>query len=91
MDAATGELKWQFDPQILKEWDVKSCRGVQNRGVAVWQGHVYVGTIDGRLITLNADTGRWIRKPCDGNGCQYLDRGMVEVGRWRNRMGFFCL
>lgn len=57
LDAATGELKWQFDPLVPKEWDVKTCCGVQNRGAAVWQGHVYFGTIDGRLIALNAETG----------------------------------
>ena len=35
LDAVSGELKWQFDPEISKEWDVKSCCGVQNRGAAV--------------------------------------------------------
>jgi glucose dehydrogenase len=35
LDAVSGELKWQFDPEIAKEWDVKSCCGVQNRGAAV--------------------------------------------------------
>jgi quinohemoprotein ethanol dehydrogenase len=57
LDAATGQLKWQYDPEVPKEWDAKSCCGVQNRGAAVWKGRVYVGTIDGRLIALNAGTG----------------------------------
>ena len=57
LDAATGELKWQFDPAVPKEWDAKSCCGVQNRGAAVWKGRVYFGTIDGRLIALDAETG----------------------------------
>jgi alcohol dehydrogenase (cytochrome c)/quinohemoprotein ethanol dehydrogenase len=55
--AATGELLWQFDPDVPPEWDVRSCCGVQNRGAAVWQGRVYVGTLDGRLIALDAETG----------------------------------
>ena len=55
--ATTGELLWQFDPQVAPEWDVKSCCGVQNRGAAVWKGRVYVGTLDGRLIALEAETG----------------------------------
>jgi quinohemoprotein ethanol dehydrogenase len=88
LDAATGELKWQFDPQISKEWDVKSCCGVQNRGVAVWQGHVYVGTIDGRLIALNADTGEvvWEVQTTDpsGNysitGAPRIAKGKVIIG-----------
>jgi PQQ-dependent dehydrogenase (methanol/ethanol family) len=57
VDAATGRLKWQYDPEVPKEWDIKSCCGVQNRGAAVWKGRVYIGTIDGRLIALNAETG----------------------------------
>ena len=58
LDAATGQLKWQYDPEVPKEWDVKTCCGVQNRGAAVWKGRVFVGTIDGRLIALNAETGK---------------------------------
>jgi len=57
LDAATGQLKWQYDPEVSKEWDIKSCCGVQNRGAAVWKGRVFIGTIDGRLIALNAETG----------------------------------
>lgn len=57
IDAATGQLKWQFDPEVPKEWDAKSCCGVQNRGAAVWKGRVFIGTIDGRLIALNAESG----------------------------------
>jgi PQQ-dependent dehydrogenase (methanol/ethanol family) len=56
-DARTGELIWQFDPEVPKEWGVNACCDVVNRGVAVWKGRVYVGTIDGRLIALDAATG----------------------------------
>ena len=67
--AATGELLWQFDPQVAPEWDVKSCCGVQNRGAAVWKGRVYVGTLDGRLIALEAETGDvvWQTQTTDTN------------------------
>ena len=57
IDAATGELLWQYDPEVPPEWDAKACCGVQNRGAAVWKGRVYAGTLDGRLIAINADTG----------------------------------
>jgi len=57
LDAKTGRLKWQFDPEVPKAWDAKACCGVQNRGAAVWKGRVYVGTLDGRLIALDAETG----------------------------------
>jgi PQQ-dependent dehydrogenase (methanol/ethanol family) len=57
IDAATGELLWQYDPEVPLEWDKKACCGVQNRGAAVWKGRVYAGTLDGRLIAIDADTG----------------------------------
>jgi PQQ-dependent dehydrogenase (methanol/ethanol family) len=56
-DARTGELIWQFDPKVPKSWGVNACCDVVNRGVSVWKGRVYVGTIDGRLIALDAATG----------------------------------
>ncbi len=70
LDAATGALKWQFDPVVKKERDIKTCCGVQNRGAAVWKGHVYFGTIDGRLIALDAETGEvsWEVQTTDPSG-----------------------
>ena len=69
LDAKTGQLKWQFDPAIHKSWVAKSCCGVSNRGAAVWKGRVYVGTIDGRLIALDATTGEleWEVQTTDRN------------------------
>jgi PQQ-dependent dehydrogenase (methanol/ethanol family) len=56
-DAKTGELLWQYDPQVPRDWGKYACCDVVNRGVAVWKGRVYVGTIDGRLVSLDAGTG----------------------------------
>jgi quinohemoprotein ethanol dehydrogenase len=56
-DARTGELIWSYDPQVPREWGRLACCDVVNRGVAVWKGRVYVGTIDGRLVALDAGTG----------------------------------
>ena len=57
VDAKTGRLVWQYDPEVPGIWDVRACCGVQNRGAAVWKGKVYAGTLDGRLIALDAETG----------------------------------
>ncbi len=57
IDARSGELIWKFDPKVPGEWGARACCDVVNRGVAVWQGKVYAGTIDGRLVSLNARTG----------------------------------
>ena len=42
------------------EWAVNACCDVVNRGVALWKGRVYFGTLDGRLIALDAATGKKI-------------------------------
>lgn len=57
LNAATGELLWQFDPEVPKQWAANVCCDVVNRGVAVWAGKVYFGTLDGRLIALDARDG----------------------------------
>ena len=55
--AASGEKLWAYDPKVPPEWAVNSCCDVVNRGVAVWQGKVFVGTLDGRLVALDAVSG----------------------------------
>ncbi len=60
VDAKTGQLLWQYDPQVPGIWDVRACCGVQNRGVAVWQGRVVSATLDGRLLALDAKTGELV-------------------------------
>ena len=55
--AKTGEILWQYDPDVPKDWSRRACCDAVNRGVAVYQGHVYVGTLDGRLIALDAGSG----------------------------------
>ena len=59
-DAQTGEMIWKYDPKVPKEKAYFVCCDVVNRGVAVWQGKVFLGTIDGRLIALDAKTGEMI-------------------------------
>jgi quinohemoprotein ethanol dehydrogenase len=56
-DARTGELIWSYDPQVPREWGRLACCDVVNRGVALWKGKVYVGTLDGRLVALDSGTG----------------------------------
>jgi PQQ-dependent dehydrogenase (methanol/ethanol family) len=57
-DAATGKQLWAFDPKVEGAKGFNACCDVVNRGVAVWKGRVYVGTIDGRLIALDAANGK---------------------------------
>jgi len=57
-DAKTGKLIWSYDPEVPREIGVKGCCDVVNRGVAAWKGKIYVGTFDGRLVALDAATGK---------------------------------
>ncbi len=56
-DAKTGAKKWEYDPKVPGERAFSACCDVVNRGAAIWDGKVYVGTLDGRLIALDAATG----------------------------------
>src|SRR6218665_2347749 len=61
LDAKTGAELWKFAPQIDPGVSRKVCCGPVNRGVAVWQGLVYVASLDGYLFALDGKTGevRW--------------------------------
>jgi len=58
LDASTGRELWKY--RHLSRV-AKLCCGPANRGVAVAGGKVYIGTVDGRLVALDAKTGatRW--------------------------------
>ncbi len=56
-DARSGRELWSFDADVPGEWGSRACCDVVNRGAAGWNGRVYVGTIDGRLLALDAATG----------------------------------
>ncbi len=57
-DVKSGKLLWKYDPQVPKEWGRYACCEPVSRGLAWWQGLVIIGTLDGRLISLDARTGK---------------------------------
>jgi alcohol dehydrogenase (cytochrome c)/quinohemoprotein ethanol dehydrogenase len=87
-DAVTGKLLWSYDPEVPGEWAVHACCDVVNRGVAVWDGKVFVGSFDGRLIAIDAATGRKIwdvntidrTKPYTITGAPRVVKGKVLIG-----------
>ncbi len=87
-DARTGRLLWQYDPSVPKDHGKFVCCDVVNRGVALYKGRVYVGTLDGRLIALDAKTGAvtWEVQttPKDGpyaiTGAPRIVKGRVLIG-----------
>ena len=57
IDAVTGVLLWDYDPQVPRSIARTACCDVVNRGVAAWKGRIFVGTLDGRLVALDARDG----------------------------------
>src|ERR1700694_1830764 len=57
LDAKTGDVRWTYDPAVPRTRAFFICCDVVNRGVALSRGKVYVGTLDGRLIALDAQSG----------------------------------
>src|SRR5689334_8671245 len=59
VDARTGKEKWRWDPEINQDKTrPQICCGVVNRGLAMYQNLIIAPVIDGRLLALNADTGK---------------------------------
>jgi quinohemoprotein ethanol dehydrogenase len=87
-DARTGAVIWEYDPKVPGEWGAKACCDVVNRGVAVWDGKVYVGTLDGRLVAIDAETGEevWQTNTIDRDrsysitGAPRVVKGKVLIG-----------
>ncbi|MDB6087428.1 MAG: alcohol dehydrogenase [Gammaproteobacteria bacterium] len=57
-DARSGRQLWQYNPKTPGEWIRNVCCGIVNRGIAAWNGKIYVGTLDGRLVAIDARTGK---------------------------------
>ncbi|HSG88053.1 MAG TPA: PQQ-dependent dehydrogenase, methanol/ethanol family [Pseudomonadales bacterium] len=56
-DARNGEELWHFDPKVPKDYGVRACCDVVNRGAALWGENVYAASLDGFLRALDRDTG----------------------------------
>ncbi|MEX8192782.1 PQQ-dependent dehydrogenase, methanol/ethanol family [Comamonas guangdongensis] len=89
IDTRTGNRIWTYDPQIDRSTGFKGCCDVVNRGVALWKGKVYVGAWDGRLIALDAATGKevWQKNTFEGQkgsltitGAPRVFKGKVIIG-----------
>jgi PQQ-dependent dehydrogenase (methanol/ethanol family) len=95
LDAATGARLWSYDPKVPPAWAVNACCDVVNRGVAVWRGKVFVGTLDGRLVALEAATGKpvWETLTIDRQfrytitGAPRVAKGKVIIGNGGSEMG----
>ena len=93
IDIRTGKVKWQWDPALVRggfdAMGPRPCCGPVNRGVALYDGKVYVGLLDGRLVALNAATGAvvWSVQTTTPNsdytitGAPRVIKGRVVIGQ----------
>lgn len=95
LDARTGALRWRWDPQVDRAQGKRACCDVVNRGVALYQGKVYVGVLDGRLAALDARDGKvlWQVQTTDENeaytitGAPRVVKGKVIIGNGGAELG----
>ncbi len=93
IDLRSGRVKWQWDPGLvrggLEAMGPRPCCGPVNRGVALYDGKVYVGLLDGRLVALDADKGSvvWSVQTTTPNsdytitGAPRIVKGKVLIGQ----------
>jgi quinohemoprotein ethanol dehydrogenase len=89
VDGVSGKLLWSYDPQVWKQYPekLKDLFAI-NRGVAYADGRVFAGTHDGRLISLDAKTGKllWEIRTLPGesrrniSGAPLTFKGKVLIG-----------
>lgn len=89
IDARSGKRLWTYDPKVSREAGYKGCCDVVNRGVALHKGKVYVGAYDGRLVALDAASGKvvWEKdtiidrsRPYTITGAPRVFKGKVIIG-----------
>ncbi len=68
VDVESGSILWQYEAH-LEERIASVCCGWTSRGVALGDGKVYVGQLDGKLVALDQKTGQVVWS--------------TQVGRWQ--------
>jgi len=88
IDAVSGKLIWKFNPHVRLNMAINGSYSARtNAGVAVWEGRVFVGTGDCRLIAIDAAAGKqlWEATVCDPSqtgitGAPHIAKGKVLMG-----------
>ena len=96
VDARTGEEKWVYDPDSPGERVRVMCCDAVNRGAALRDDKVFVGTVDGYLVALDKATGKEVWKvdtlidreaSYSITGAPRLTKDLVVIGNGGAEMG----
>ena len=95
VEATTGRLLWRHDPEVTKVAKRKLRITWGPRGIAYWEGKVYVGTTDGRLVAIDARSGKqaWSVQTVDPDneltitGPPRVFKGKVIIGNAGSEFG----
>jgi quinohemoprotein ethanol dehydrogenase len=88
LDARTGARLWSYDPEVPGETARNVCCDVVNRGLAAWNGKLYLGTLDARLVALDAATGKPVWEvPTVPAGSRYTSTGAPRVVKGKVLLG----
>ncbi|MBK7116846.1 MAG: PQQ-dependent dehydrogenase, methanol/ethanol family [Proteobacteria bacterium] len=80
-DAKTGKQLWQYNAKVPGEWLRNVCCGNVNRGLAAYNGKIYMGTLDARLVAIDAKTGKeaWSTDTIEGDHKDPLNRFSITM------------
>lgn len=95
VDLRTHKLVWKYDPKVPKSYGEKGCCDVVNRGVALYDNKIFVGTFDGRLIAIDSESGKKIWEvmtvdqthPYTITGAPRVIKGKVIIGNGGAELG----
>jgi alcohol dehydrogenase (cytochrome c) len=67
LNAKTGIIKWQYQPDVAQDVEPYVCCDVDSRGVSFADGKILFSQLDGYLVALDANTGKpvWKTKVVD--------------------------
>lgn len=74
VDASSGKELWVYDPKANEAAGMRLRTSWGSRGLGYWNGKIYTGTVDGRLIAVNARTGReaWSQQTLEPGDLRYI-------------------
>ncbi|MCE8546710.1 PQQ-dependent methanol/ethanol family dehydrogenase [Ruegeria pomeroyi] len=81
IDVNTGEELWQYDARLPE--GILPCCDVINRGAAIYGDKIYFGTLDARIVALDAKSGDvvWNKKIADYKaGYSYTAAPLIVKG-----------